>query len=392
MDFLLLPEQPDQPGRYWTPGEGGALHETLLTAADGPRRAVVFVPTSQCLLSSVQVSAAQWREAREALAWLIEDQLAEDPEQLHVVAGPRSEEGGVPILAVGRAVFEHWRERLHALNVTPLAVLPDLLLVPHGTGWSLQLTPTQACLRLDAWRGLCVEPAALPAVIAAALVEQPPAVAQVQLYADPAEPLTELTATLEQAGLTVVRHPLYPNAPATDALWSRHPFNLLQGDYRPADAGHLSPRWRRLGLLALMAFGLLLANEAGRMFWLNWQAKKLETANRQQYQQLFPQERRVVNLRRQLEAHLNSAGASQGEFLPLLTVAAESIDAQGGRLSATRVHFSERGLELDVAASGFDAIQQLQQMLQARGQVAELLSSDQQGSQIKARLRLGEAS
>lgn len=392
MDFLLLPEQVDHPVRYWTPGEGGALHESILTDTDSPRRAVVFVPASQCLLSSVQVSAAQWREAREALAWLIEDQLAEDPEQLHVVAGPRSEEGGVPVLAVNRTVLEHWRERLQVLNITPLAVLPDLLLVPYTTGWSLQLTQAHACLRLDAWRGLTSEPAALPTVIATAAAEQPPADGRVQLYADTAAPLTEVTSILEQAGLTVVQHPLSAIVPAADTLWSRHPFNLLQGAYRPAEAGRLSPRWRRLGLLALVAFGLLLVNESGRMVWLNWQAKTLEAANRLQYQQLFPQERRVVNLRRQLEAHLNSAGAAQGKFLPLLTAAAESIEAQTGRLSATRVHFSERGLELDIAASGFDAIQQLQQMLQARGQTVELLSSDQQGAQIKARLRLGEAS
>lgn len=91
---------------------------------------IVFLPTSLCLMVSAPVNARQLRQAGTSLAWLVEDQTGEEAEGLHVVAGP-SEGDVTPLLAVSRAILRQGLQRLREAGLHPLAVIPDLFLVPR---------------------------------------------------------------------------------------------------------------------------------------------------------------------------------------------------------------------------------------------------------------------
>ena len=110
MDTLFLHMSPDAGAvaGAWRLGPGGL--QTLvggelpatLAQQHPDSRCVVFLPAGLCLFTAVEVSSKQLRQAGSALSWLIEEQVGEDADNLHVVAGPSADGTATPLLAISR--------------------------------------------------------------------------------------------------------------------------------------------------------------------------------------------------------------------------------------------------------------------------------------------------
>lgn len=402
MDTLFL--HPDGQGQADAWGrEAGALKalgmQSLSALAEryAGSRVVLFVPSSECLFTRVTISARQRRQAADALGWLIEDQVGEDVENLQVIAGPEQGDGDTPLLAMATESVERWMALCRDAGWSLQALLPDVLLLPHAEGaWSLQAWPNaRIALRTDLLSGAVLEDLSALQILDAAWQEfvvtpeghRPDAL---RVFNDPDSDTdrTTLQAWADSCELPVefLSAPDMSELLLTTVDWSRHPGNLLQGRFASRRQLLLPSALRVAAMFLLVAFALQLVNEWGRLAHYKHQATKTQATATALYKELFPNDRRIVSIRRQMEAHLETGGSSGGA-LPVLTQIAEAI--QGSGLATQRVDFSGNEFTVDVEARSLGDIDALKQKLDSQGLQTEIVSANAQNGAIRGRLRVG---
>ena len=396
MDTLFL--HPDNQGQVAAWGrEAGAIqvlgNHSFADLADryAGARVVIFAPSSQCLLTKVTVSARQRRQAIDALGWLIEEQVGEDAENLHVIAGPEQADGDTPLLAMSLELVEYWRTACREAGWALHALLPDVMLLPHADGaWSMTLwADGMVALRTGMMAGAVLDSVPAVLMLDAAMRETP----------DSGRPVSLRVAGMSEAGQADVQ--AWADAHAipvefssahdeTELLlsvmdWARHPANLLQGRFASRQQVLVPPALRIAAIFLLVAFSVQLVSEWARYAYYSSHSEKSQAAAITLYKKLFPNERRIVRVRKQMEAHLNEGSGGDGG-LPVLTKIAEAV--QGSGLVTQRVDFSSGVLTLDIEARGLTEIDALKQKLQDVGLQAEIVSANAQNGAIRGRLRV----
>jgi general secretion pathway protein L len=312
-------------------------------------------------------------------------------DNLQVIAGPTEGENETPIMAIAKTTLQEQLARFRAAGLHVIAVIPDLVLLPRNDcEWQLCAWDHDAlALRTGLLSGAVLETSTLELMLDAAILERQEQTAltisaaisdaglrsRVQAWAAQ-YPLIELHFVQAQAAETVL-------AAHTD--WIKHPANLLQGSFALAKRFSLPSGLRMAAMFIAVAFSLQLLSEWVYYGYYQHQAKKAEVAATTLYRQMFPQERRIVNLRRQLQAHMN-ATAGSGSALPVLTQIAESL--QGSGLNAQRVDFANGVLTLDVDARALGELDGFKQKLESQGFQAQIVSANAQGTVIRGRLRV----
>lgn len=366
-------------------------------------RVIALAPATDCLFTSAIISARQLKQAGNALAYLIEEQVGEDVDELHVVQAPQEAGDVVPLLVVADPVMEGWVAAFKGGNLRLEAIVPELLLLPlsrepqAGAHWCLAFTGEQAWLRTGPWQGAALEADAAPLLLAGALAEVPATVGlRLSVLGGSDADLAAVNAWAEQqasAGLATT----VECAHAFDWLaavrgydtphWLRNPFNLLQGAFAPRANRGLPPRWKwAIGFVAA-AFVIQLGSEWVHYFYYKHQALKSQVAATELYKQLFPQEHHIVNLRRQMEGHLQDGGA-QNAMLALMTQVGEGM--QGGTVQPQRMDYDadSKKLSLDVAAKSLGDLEALKQKLESRGLQIEISSANAEGNGVRGRIRV----
>jgi general secretion pathway protein L len=394
--LLYVPANPDAPALYAEFDRDGRLQgeprRGKLEQLQIPPQAqpVALLDGSAALLSRAELPAGTHNRLRQALPYTLEEQLAAEVETLHFALASTSSAGGIAstgsagggwlAATVSRAVMDALRPRLGRASVA----LPDYLALPES-----QDCLTIVCLEGRALVrgpdcGFSIELAAAPQFIALALQQHP--VRRVRLAGELALSLPPETA------LESLNTPPWQILARTLAS-TRPPLNLLQGEYAPAArmAGLLRPWVLSAGLLAAW---LLL--QAG----LEWQETRrmqaeLRGLNAQieaLYRETFPDARKIVHPRAQMEQQLARLRTSQpqGEqgLLRLLAHFAQAYGQQPGVL-LKRLDYRQNRLELELELPRLQTLESLKQSLLALGLEVEIQSADSRDNRVDSRLRLG---
>jgi type II secretion system protein L len=381
---------------------------------------VVFLPSSFCLFTSVIASAKQLRQANQSLAWLIEEQTGDDVENLHVIAGPTQAADETPVIAINKTTLQEQLAQLREHGLHPIAALPDLLLLARDNNvrdsnvrdtsvrdnnapplgeWLLGTQDdaqnnSMMVLRTGLLSGAVLEADALELMLQGALLErreQTPLTLSAMISDTSLRERVQAWAAAQTATQAELElhfsdaQPLEQTLTATTD-WAKHPANLLQGSFALTQKFSLPPGLRIAAVFIAVTFALQLLSEWIYAGYYHYQAEKTQAAATTLYKQMFPQERHIVNLRRQLKTHM-AAGENSGSALPVLTKVAESL--QGSNLSAQRVDFAGGALTLDVNAPALGDIDNFKQKLESQGFHAEIVSANAQSGVIRGRLRVG---
>lgn len=393
--FLHLPVQGDE-CHAWLSLPQGVEDLGLATLADVAQRypgaaAVVFLPSSQCLFTTVTISAKQLRQATQSLAWLVEEQVGEDAENLHVIAGASSDETSTPLLAIAKAALQERLLKIRSAGLAPIALLPDLVLLPADESeWQLAAWNKElVALRTGPLSGTVLEAATLELMLEAALQERealtPLVISIASMDAALKARVQAWAAQHSRVECHFVEGLDSASVLRTSADWSKHPANFLQGKFASSPGFSLPPAVRMAAIFIAVAFSIQLLSEWVHYGYYQHAAKKTQAAATTLYKQIFPEERRIVNLQRQLQTHLN-ASAGNGAALPVLTKIAESL--QGSGLETQRVDLSGGVITLDVDARALGELDGFKQKLESQGFDAEIVSANAQGSVIRGRLRV----
>jgi general secretion pathway protein L len=392
----------DDSGESETTRQRGSL--TLAAAVSRTGKVVALAPATQIVLAEPDLPPGSGLKLARAVPFALEEHLTEDIDQMSFAVGRRRPNGGTPVAAVSRAVLQGWISDLNAAGLEPLAVYPDISLMPENPG--------QTVLWLEQGRLAVRRPGKLPFAVELSPVSEALVVAGV--IADPFDADSEPKIP-ENAVLYVTREDwarvhvefeqltekfdslkvqLLPDGPlpwlartlaATDAV------NLLQGEF--AHTTDFGARWRQWRTAAALASGLLVVHVAAQALQIR-QAKHEAAALDGQIASVFssamPAEAMQQDPRRQMQSRLErirKSGASPEYFLRTLKVLGDALAATP-KTDIDALSYREQSLDMKVSAPSLAALSQLSQLVGKQGMTAEIQSSTPVASGVEAHIQL----
>jgi general secretion pathway protein L len=126
----------------WLSVDAAGLPETtrqrgplkLAAAAGRSAQVIVLAPATQILLAEPELPPGSGVKLARAVPFALEEQLTEDVDQLVFALGKRRASGGTPVAVVARAVLQSWVTQLTEAGLDPVALYPDISLLPPNPG------------------------------------------------------------------------------------------------------------------------------------------------------------------------------------------------------------------------------------------------------------------
>ena len=374
----------------------GSLREAA-EAVDG-QRATLVLSGDGVLLTRTHVPGGSASRAPTVVRYALEEQLADDVDDLHFALGQKGGDDVYPVAVIARDAIEAVLERCAEAGLRPTAILPEMLALPLGRidddetlRWSVLVDDERTIVRLDEHAGFVTD-----TVMAGMMLEG--ARADALITDAEARPALLLFADADTAGQLDLPTTLPAQAHDYDgdplALFAQGliggvPINLLQGDYslrREFDRTWKPWRWS-LGLAA----ALLLVVLGGRVLELNRlgaEEAALDAAIAQAFDQALPGAT-MRRPRRQIEQALAGMGAGGGGgFTDRFAQVAETLATQP---QTTLNSMSVRGdrIDLDLVTDAVPTLDALKQALEARGELTlQVQSAVADGDGIRARARI----
>lgn len=351
-----------------------------------PGNIVVTVPSEHVLSLTCEVPGRSIGQMRRALPFLVEEFVTTDIESMHLASGPLRRGAAVRVNLIERALLDDWLACLAALDVRPGYVFCDAEMLPARAG--------EACLFLDGDRALL-----RTAEQAAAVDRSNLAIAVASLAVNRLVVVHGTLTDLEAGELAQEFEVVQADEPAAASAleylavaWrDADAINLLQGPYRARQPQNPSwQRWRSVAALTAVWVGVALLAMTAQALYAGYQADALRAESERVYREIFPEERRVTNVRRQLQAKLGERTDSGGGLMPYLTALAGVVDANA-RVQSLNYTGDRSELAVDLTVAGFEALDQLKSRLAQQGVDAEITSAEQLAAGVRARVRLRAA-
>lgn len=393
----LRDASPDAPTAYCIARADAALSWPVETAPlsqvldqAGNRRLVILVPGADVRLTRVNVPARAAAKVLQAAPYALEEQLAEDVDDLHFALGARAADGSWPVAVVARTHMDTWLAPLRERGLAPDLLIPDLLCLPEPetARWSALAEDEQISVRSAPYAGFTCAPADLALYLQAAGIA-PETVLRIVVPRSFHGDFTTLTQPTELLpGFGSALESLLQNLKPERAI------NLLQGSYsQREDLRRLWQPWRSAAVLAAVWIGIAGLNHAVQAWRLGKELAAQDQRNVQRFQQIFPAERRIVDLSVQAEQQMRllKGGGAQGGFIPLLETLTQALAAAPG-LKLQSLQLREGALFVGLGGSDLQQLEALRGWFaQSRPAHMEVQSANSGAEGVQIRLKLTPA-
>jgi general secretion pathway protein L len=408
-DWLLLrlPRTPqeqaswlvvDARGAAAGPPQGGPLSLAAPRAAG--RHVVALVPGSDVL--SVQPELPQAKagaKLQQLVPYALEEQLAEDIEDLHFAVGRREGDSArVPVAVVARKLMDEWTRLLKTNGLEPEALYADSELLPRNPGQAVALLEEESVVVRPPSGTVVTLPAdALGEALEIALAGIEPGTPGGRgliLYTGAAE-WHRHSATVEAArerfeGIQIQLLTGGPLGLFAQQLPTTTATNLLQGAYTPATPHAVGwSAWRVAAMLLAGLIALHIAGKAAELSVLKHADHKLDGSIEQVFHMAMPGEPSTYEARRQMEQRLAAAraNAASGGFLLALQALVQAHHAAPEAVLEA-LTFRDGALELKASAPSVESLDRLSKQLRQQGWQAHLVAGNPAGSAYEGRIQM----
>ncbi|MCQ4251138.1 type II secretion system protein GspL [Pseudomonas stutzeri] len=357
---------------YWLPGEGDGGWMSLASCAEQAPAAVTLVlPAEVCSAVAVNLPTGKARWISQALAYAVEELLAENVDDLHLTHGDALDDGRRRVIAVRRQLLADWLADLQAQGLTIVAIHVDADLLPRD-GTQLMVIGARALLGGAQEARLAFDLQQWPH-----LAGQCPSPRHGHGTPDEAPPLLDDYQPVDDPYRFLA-------AGRAAAL------NLAQGDFAVKAAGSGLGRWKPALVVLALVLAVQLIFNLVQAWSLERQAERYAQSSRALYSELFPEDRRIVNLRAQFDEHIGQRAGGPSGFMRLLDEVALAM-TEGVAVTVSQLDYNQaRGdLALQVRASDFATLEQLRQRLGETAENVQLGSASRDGDAVSARVVVG---
>jgi general secretion pathway protein L len=123
----------NQPVQWLTADSTGALRTRMSTGSleqaaqeVAGRNVIVLVPSMDVLTTTVKMPVRSASKVRAALPFALEEDLADDVDDLHFASGKRLENGRMQVAIVATAAIDAWLQRLQAAGIEAQKLVPEV--------------------------------------------------------------------------------------------------------------------------------------------------------------------------------------------------------------------------------------------------------------------------
>jgi general secretion pathway protein L len=406
-DWLLLrlARAPDQPASWLVvdgrgaaagPPQSGPL--SLAAARSAGRRICVLVPGTDVLVAEPELPTKAGAKLLQLVPYALEEQLADDIEDLHFAIGRRPPDSTrTPVAVVTRALMDQWLTALKSNGLEPEAMYADSDLLPQNPG--------QAVALLDEDVVVVRPPSGSPITLPADALHEALEMAQTAspdgggagrgliLYTGAPE-WHEHSAQVEALrerfdGIKIQLLASGPMALFAQQLPTATPINLLQGPYTPTTSRTVGWRgWRVAAALLACLVGLHIAGKAVELSLLKRNEHKLDVSMREALQTALPGQASTPDARKLMEQRLAAARAagSNGLLQALEALVRAKGVAPGAVVQA--LSFRNGSVDLKVAAPDAASLDRIGQVLGDNGWQADLTSGTNVANGYEGRLQI----
>ena len=384
LEWLLADGGPGRPERG-----NGALEE-LAPKLTG-YQVIAIASANQVTLTHTELEFIQPAKLRKAVGYALEEQLSQDVEDLHFALG-RIESGHTQVAVIRNDLLETWRDAFASAGITLRAITVDLLLLPwKENSWSILLCGDDVLVRTGEFTGFTAEREGLEDLIVAVLEsEEMPESINTWYCGDRIKPMQWADSAPS------ITTPPCPNGKlgVMAGQWdSRQTLNLLQGGHSSeTDFGKLFRPWRWAAVLLAVWLGVQTGGQWLERQRLDNQVTQINQEMENIYRRTFPEARKVVNPRVQMEQRLRelkgSGNSGDGDFIPLLAKSTEVLEKHSNTL-LNSVNFRNGSLTLQMSAKNLSDLDNLKNDIAAvAGLEAELAAADSQAGKASAQIRI----
>lgn len=369
--ILLLGQSPEAPVRWAFLADSRILEADIAASVAGlshlaeraaEARTVIVLPGEQAAMRAMAAPPRAQSKFRAAAAFLLEDDLAENLEHVHVSVA-RHPDGPGLALAVKKSVMDDWLEALADVGIAPDHASPDFALLPLDEARAALVCEGDRLFGVFGLQGFAIERPLADAL--AVMLSDEESVESVIAYGDPdTERVEYIDKPLEWRGQSDNPSMFLLYA---DALQSNAAPNLLQGAYRKRrDWGALMGPWRRAGLLAAACLTVIVAAVAADGMRSSRLADRLNQETFALHQAAFPDQTNVSP--RDHARRILASGGQTAQFLPLSTHFAESLELNEGiQVDRIRYNASRGEFSINLRFADINDLENLKQSLTARG-------------------------
>ena len=367
---------------------------TELTEKAQHRTVKVFVPGSDVLLKRLTVPTKSQRAMRSAVPYMLEDELAQDVEQLFFAYADiaNDSDGNNCFVAVTeKAQLLQWQAWLADADIQAKTIQPETLAMPYvDKQWSAIALQGQIVVRQGEWQGFTLDSQAWQFTLQQLMTKSQGGTNQIQnkvtinAYSD----LPNLDEISSQGGLTINK--AQEELPL--ALFAQHcqhsKFNLLQGKFKVKERRSKNVNnWLWVASIAVCALLLNVGYKSAQLWQLSSQQAQVEAQIIARYKQTFPKAKkvRIGTIKSQLTRKITQLGgvSEQAGFLAMLSKVQPAF-AKVPALKPESLKFDgkRQELRLQAIADDYQHFERFKSALNAANLAVKQGAQNNQGEQV----------
>jgi len=381
----------------------GPLAEAVSDVGD--RSVIVLVPATTVLTTTVNIPIKGGSRLLAALPFALEEQLADDIDDLHFAAGTRRDSGQIPVAVVAHEQMSDWLGRLDEAGLSVSRIVPENYGLARIPGTMSLLSADGQIFFNDGADNEFVMQGAKPsdALAVAGALEEPDNEDRVPghllAYCSPDDEQrfqhdwNALRHELASVDINLLPDGALPRLAVT--VGAGNGINLLQGRYgAKAEIGALFRPWRYAAALLLTLGVLAFGGKVADYYRLTQEESVLKTQFEQVYRSIRPNDQREVV---DPVAIVNSVRRSLGGpsalqvFLPSLVQLGQALQ-QNQAASIEAISYRAGVIDVRLTAPDVATLDKIQKAVSSSGRFsAAIQSTDQVGDKVNSRIQIREA-
>ena len=357
------------------------------------RRSIVVLPGDNVLLAEASIPGGSQSRAQQAVSYVLEDQVADDIDELHFALGTKSKDDIYPVAVIDRTTMDTLKEQMAEVGLRPSEVVPETLAIPkfdvqqHGIVWTALVDDDHTVVRLNGYKGFASDSSTANMMLSGVRREMEPdensGMVVFQTSGTTTEPFVE--------GIEIETRPCDSRLSLFAAGLARSPrINLLQGEYSQKKQFDKAWKpWRWTGILLLALVGIFSAGSILDYINLGKQEQQLDLKIDETFRQALPGVKirnPVVQMKSRLKQQ--SAGPDKKGF----TIELGQISAAIAALPNTTVKsisYRKGRFDIDLSTENLPALDKLKQDIEKAGSLTMTVqSANRQDGVVRGRIRV----
>ncbi len=350
--------------------------------------AVFVVPGEKILMTTASVPSKQKRKIAQAIPFVVEEQLAAEIEESFFAIGERNKKGEVKVSIICEQLLESLLADLDELDLRPKKMISETSLAKSKDYAVALIEEDKAHLMRPDGCGITLRKDNVAAAIS---MSEPSSSLELIGSSSSLKSLAIPIAEVRANDVNVSEHEVeFMGFSQLCSYFDGSETNMLQGKYKVEEPmPEISKEWRQV--LIVLGVGVIL--HLGLVLGQGWHLAKEKDVNRdlarELYEDIFPGEKNVRDIRRRWNLKLGRKGNDTGnDFLGLFSRAAVGIETAGLMLQNINYNESRGDLIFQVFASSSESLVQYSEKLKMEGLSVEIGAISQDADFVRGTVRI----